>query len=505
MNANHKRLDQEFELFILDIINDVDTSEFTPEKREERKKRAKNDFEFCKIYYPKTFTLPFNNVHKHISALKQGNYTISGFPTSGKTAFTFVTKVIKPILEDLDGIINISLRTQEIAKERTAHIFRLITLNRLLMYDYAPKIHQEKKGYYRINKATLIATSVEIGLRNFVDDNFKRFKISILDDLFNRKTVTSEKDNASVKDFITGEAYRQMEPKKGLSILLFNWISDDCPGAQVAEEFPANHFSFPVKDAKTGKSNWEAKYPTAELPQLEADTAVDVWNGEYIESPLLIGDIFDPVWLKFVNINFLNIVAAISVADPAFGKSPQSCAKGLATLGITDKKETVMIDIYIRHEPYGLFFDYLYNISQDVEHWKSIYFEDDFAQWTIAKKFYETWLESNEGKRIPIIPFKSKELKTWRGSDKQSRILNLVEPHQSGKFYYNLLIKNSRDYKTYQSQYLSFGSSNKKLDGIDATASAYLKIFNYLKIGGDKFDPAPGKPRLFNNFINMFR
>ena len=131
---------------------------------------------------------------------------------SGKTAFALVAKVVKPIAQGRAGLVNITLRTQDIAKERTYHLYRLLKYNRLLCYDYDVEFQQEQKGYYIINHTSLVGTSVETGLRNFVDDDFKRFKISIADDTYNRISAASENDNKKTTDFITGELYRQMEP-----------------------------------------------------------------------------------------------------------------------------------------------------------------------------------------------------------------------------------------------------------------------------------------------------
>jgi hypothetical protein len=79
------------------------------------------------------------------------------------------------------------------------------------MYDYDVKVQQDKKGYYIVNNTILIASSVETGLRSIVDDDMKRIKISVNDDLYNKNSVASEYDNQKVFDFITSEIYGQME------------------------------------------------------------------------------------------------------------------------------------------------------------------------------------------------------------------------------------------------------------------------------------------------------
>ena len=71
--------------------------------------------------------------------------------------------------------------------------------------------------------------------------------------------------------------------------------------------------------------------------------------------------------------------------------------------------------------------------------------------------------------------------------------MNLVFPHQIGMFLYDEKIMRGADWDEYRRQYLGFGKANQKLDGLDATASAYILIFRYMESG--KFKPL--KERLF--------
>jgi hypothetical protein len=485
-NQAFNKLNDDFERFLSSLLEQTSESELTPEKRRDRRRQADaSAFDFCRIYYSRIFDIPFNAVHLHIDALESGKYSVSGFPMSGKTAFTFVAKVIKPILDNIPGIINVTLRTQEAARQRTYQLYRLIVYNRLVMYDYEIDVLQEMKGYYIINKSTLLATSVETGLRNYVDDDFKRFRISVADDTYNRISAASENDNQKTTDFITGELYRQMEPD-GLSIVLGNRINEDCPIVRLQEMYPQHHFSFPVRD-QNGISNWPEKLSAADIAEIEAATPLDVWLGEWMDTPQEVGDIFDPGWIHPVNINLLEIVATISAIDPSSGQSPAACYKGIATISITSKLEVILEDIYLRKEGYFQIFDYIDSLRSRLPRWKVLIFENDFNQWFLAEPYYRQWQEKRS-KSIPLYLQVAKDLKTtFRASDKESRILNLVHPHQTGMFLYNELIMNTGDFKLYRSQYLSFGKhGQKKLDGLDACASAYINIFRYIETGGFK-------------------
>lgn len=477
-----EKLDREFEQLLLDVLHDVDKKEFTPSRRAERRKLADaSEMEFARIYFPHIFNLPFNDVHRYLANLQSGFKTISGFPKSGKTAFTFIGKIVKSLVSGTGGIINVTLRTQEIAKERTFHIFRLITNNKLLNYDYEIRIQQEAKGYYIINNTILVATSVETGLRNFVDDNFKRFKISVADDTYNRISASSDNDNEKTTNFLVGELYRQMEDD-GLSIVLGNRINESCPIVRLEKKFPDNHFSFPIVNDE-GKSNWPERYNDEEISELENRTDWDVWQGEYLDQPAERGDVFQPEWIRSIRVNPETIVASISVIDPAFGKSPSSCDKGIATVGITAKHEVIVQDLYLRQESYEECFSYIDALRVKIPNWKVLLFEDDFAQWTIAEPYYKSWVAEHK-KVLPVVKFNSKENKTeLRGADKESRIMNLVHPHQTGMMLYNQDINGSLDFIKFLSQYKAFPKAKKKLDGMDALATAYIMIFRYMNTG----------------------
>lgn len=501
MNLSKKeieQLDTQFEKFIEQLITQDSESEFTPEKRRERRKQAdENIFAFCRIYFPRIFDSPSNAVHRHIAQLEKGNYTVSGFRKSGKTAFTFISKIVYPIVSGQQGIYNVCLRTLDIAKERTFHIFRLITFNKLLMYDYDVKVYQELKGYYIINKAILVASSVETGLRNFIDDEFKRFRVSVNDDLYNRNTVDSERDNEKVTNFIKSEIYGQMEDD-GLSITLGNSISADCPIMRLKKEFPENHFSLPALD-ENGHSTWPERFSDEYWRKKQKTIPLDVWMGEYMDKPVQIGNTFQKDWLRFIYVNTAQVLATITAIDPAYGESPTSCFKSAATLSAISTHEVVLEDIYIRREDYFLFFDYIDTLREKFPRWKVALFENDFNQWTFAQPYYRDWMTKRK-KTIPIVLHHAKELATeFRGADKESRIMNLVHPHQTGMFLYSEVLRGSKDFDRYQMQYLSFGKAKEKLDGLDATATAYIQIFRYIETGTFK----PLKQRIMDK-INFF-
>jgi len=162
-------------------------------------------------------------------------------------------------------------------------------------------------------------------------------------------------------------------------------------------------------------------------------------------------------------------------------------------MGITKKNEAVMIDIFVRKDEYPSVFDYVLHQKSMINTWKVLLFENDFNQWLFAKPYYENW-QKETGMRLPIIQYSAKDLKTDHyGSDKESRIMNLVYPHQSGSFIYSDKLfavggpKNvtalTGDAKLYLSQYISFGKNKKKLDGLDAAATAFIMLPRYIQTG----------------------
>jgi len=487
-NATTKKfdlLDDQFESFLDTVLVDVVSNDLTPEKKADRRDRAdKSDLEFCKIYFPSIFNLPWNPFHYWMAKLKSGMYTASGFRKCGKSAFAYIAKAVKPICLDVGGIININARTLEISNENTSKLKRLMFRNKLLCFDYDLTLEQDLKGYYIIGQTYLIAGSVKTGLRNLVDDNFKRIRVAINDDLYNKETVNSEYDNAKVSDFIESEVSGQLE-EYGLSITLGNSISETCPIVQLKNLHPDKHFSLPALD-DAGASTWP-EYKTAEQwDEFKKDIPWDIWLGEYMDKPSIKGEVFEPEMIHAININTIQILASISACDPSHGTSPAACDKAIATVGITSQREVIVQDMYIRKDSYPLVFDYVDALRGRVEHWKCLLFENDFNQWAFAAPYYFDWIKERN-RTLPIVTHLSSQSSTaQRGSDKQSRIMNLVHPHQTKMLLYADKILLTKDFEKYRSQFLSFGKAEGKLDGLDALATAYIMIFRYLETGSFK-------------------
>ncbi len=478
-------LDKALEQLLDEVQFQVVETDLTPEKRRERRKEADaDDLAFARIYFPKIFDKPFNDAHEHIASLTSGNYTVSGFRRSGKSAFTYVGKAIKHIALGKGGIVNITLRTQDRAGERTSSLSRLILRNRMLCYDYGIEPIQDTKGYHIFKSeggtTHLVATSVNQGLRAYMDDDFKRFVLSIGDDLYDKESVRSATDNKRVTDFVTSELWGQMEAG-GLSIVLGNSINDDCPMVHLKKLSPDHHFSFPIED-KEGNPAWPAGgFDRDRIREMKLSIPFDVWEGEYMDRPAEKGDVFDPDWLRTVNVLGRQILASITAIDPSYGESPHACYKSAVTLGILPTHEVVMLDVYVRRENYILFFDYLDALRSRIPSHKAFLFENDFSQWAFAQPYYMEWMEKRKSV-LPITMHSAKELSTkFRAADKESRIMNLVHPHQMGLFHYSDQVTGSADWELYRRQYLAFGAAKEKLDGLDAAATAYIMIRRYVE------------------------
>lgn len=481
-----KEQDAAFEKLLYDIQFSARETELTPEKRRARRAEAdKSALAFARIYYPQVFEHPWNDLHRRLTNLGPGKYSVSGFPMAGKSAFCYLGLMARHIALGLGGIAAICSRDLDTAAGHTKALSRVIQRNRLLVYDYELELLQDRAGYHifkaQNGQTHLVAGSVNTGLRGIVDDEFNRIMIAVGDDLYNKETARSPTDNQRVFEWITGELHRQMEPD-GICIVLGNAINDDCPVLKLREERPGHHFSFPIMD-EAGESAWPEAYPKERIREMQKDIPFDVWEGEYMDTPAEKGDIFDPAWLREVHVNTTKIIASITAIDPSHGESPHACFKSAFTLGATSRQEVICLDVYLRRENYQRFFDYLDAVRERTAAHKVFLFENDFAQWGFAQPYYMQWMERRK-KTLPIVMHKAKDLKTkYRAADKESRILNLVHPHQTGMFKYHREIAGSEDYQRYRKQFLAFGKSRQKLDGLDAAATAYIKIFSYIQTG----------------------
>jgi len=494
--AKIKRLDEEFENFLDKAVVDDSSTGLTPSETKQRRELADNDdLQFARIYFPGIFNEPDNEIVKWLATLESGRYTASGHRRCGKSAFCYIGKTIKSLALGVGGILNTSLRVEDDAKERNASLVRLMKRNKKLMYDYNIQIQQDNKNHYIINNTHLVPSSYQQGLRSILDDDFNRIRLSINDDLYNKNSVTSTRDNDKVTDFITSEVYGQMD-KGALSITLGNSINSDCPIVRLKTISPENHFSFPALN-EAGLTNWagHSEFTTEYWNEYKTSIPFDTWMGEYMDDPLVKGEMFDLAWLQSVNLNLIKIIASLTAIDPAKGQSPSACYKGVATMGITNSNETIMLDMYLRKEGWYYVFDHVHHMRTKFPNWKTVLFEDDFDQWAIAKPYYDQWCLERK-MNLPIWRYSAKGLKTeFYSSDKESRILNLVFPHQTGKFKYNSEIFEgagetgicrTEDMKLYRNQYLSFGKSKEKLDGLDAAATGFIMLPRWVERGNFK-------------------
>jgi hypothetical protein len=493
-SAQIARMDRDFDKFLDGVRFNISDAELTPEKRHLRKTACANDpLLFAKTYYPDIFSREWSPLHFHIVGLKQGKYTIEAYPESGKSALTFVVHVIRNIALQIGGVINVSLRTLDMAERRTKSLMRLLENNRLLMYDYDLRILESSGGWHVIGNTTLLATSYMVGLRGNTDERFQRFKISIQDDLYNRQSVRSETDNKAVVDFVTGEAYRQLQTE-GLAITLGNAITKDCPILRLAEMAPDNHFAYPAMK-KDSEGLWVSSDPdyrsTDEwLAARDGGTIPwHIWNGEYMGTPAEEGNVFSKDDFSFIHVPNLKILAAVTAIDPAHGENPNSCKKGIVTMGYAEPKSGrplyPVLDIFYDQAGYFDIFNYLDALIKSTPAHKAIYFENDFAQWDLAKPYYEAWRLTSQ-KSLAIIRFSSKTVKTEQfASDKYSRIMRLVYPHQMAEVRYSDTLQGSAHYERHYYDALAFGPQLKaKVDSLDAMASAFYFVQRYRGNGG---------------------
>lgn len=477
---------------LIDRLRFTDSDPVLNEKsRNERRARCDdNEFAFCLEYFPRVFHDTFNDAHRFMESHNIGFYGISGSRKFGKSAYGIVAKIIKRICKGGPGLIGHALRDEKAAKQRTSMIYKIIRRNKKLCYDYNINFQQKLKGHYIINNKEYVALGMREGLRDWMDEEFKRFELIIADDLFNKQSVKSDVDNQKVLDFIQSECMGQLN-EDGVLYWFYNMISENSPGMIFSEEHPECCFNLPALNA-AGETNWPgSQWTTQALLAKKAKMNLDVWQGDYMNEPITVGDVFKIEWQKFVDVSHHNIIATICVLDPSHGSSPAACLKGGVLLGMTDKRVPILLDVYGRTDGYEEFFNWVDSKRSSLTAFRALLFENDFAQWDYAKPYYEKW-HKETGKSLPIIMFNSSQLASEDyGADKVGRIMNLVYPFQFGEILINQDIKQSGDFKTFNTQYITFGSTKKKLDILDALASAFLQIHGY--ISGENLFSSSGK------------
>jgi len=496
---------QKFESRLQDYYRRISDSELTPKKREIRRSKCDGDIlAFAKTYYPNIYALPWNDLHRWLASLRSGAYFMEAFPESGKSALGYLKMVVHPLVINIGGLLNINTQTLTISKAKIDGITRLIKNNRMLCYDYDIKFERESMDRVIFKDTHLVPGSVETGLRNLTDDDFSRIVRQFNDDLYDIHTVASAIKADRTIDFVEGEALRQMDSHKStLSLTVGNAISENSPILYFIGKYPESSIRFPALD-KEGNSNWpEFKKSEKEWRAYWLDKKIPFHRiqSEWLGKPLIKGDVLDPAWIQHVYINTVQILASLTAHDPAHGQSPAACYKAGITVSVTSSNEVVVTDCYLRKESYTKFFDYIDKLRDRIQKWKVLCWENDFAQWDFAEKYYTDWRIKNK-KIIPIHFFQASQLYTKNtAADKDSRLLSLVHPHQTGWVKYAMNLKGIPDFEDiFKAHYCALGKSKDSLDGLDALASAIILVFRWIEKGSFK----PTRKRAFQGVKRLF-
>lgn len=485
-----KRRIDDFDAFLDSVIVSCRETELTPEKKAERVARTKNNpAEFCRTYFADIFDLPDNRLVKEIDSLQVGEFYVSGHRKAGKTARVICGKIIYRIAVKKSGMIGYNCRIPKLSQNRIGAIIRILRRHKLLQYDYGIKFERESIEYAIINSVHIIASGCKTGLRAMLADNFKRFDLIVSDDLTDKQSGKADKDAAI--DFLEHEVGGQLNDD-GLAIALFNDTEPDSPGVIMRERYPDRAIVFPALD-ENGQSNWPEYKTTEEWDEFRRGTAYTVWMGDYMCNPVQDGGNFEITWFHYRRVPKNDIIASITAVDPARGQSPSACFKAAVTAGITRDMQMWIIDLWIRHERWENFFSWVDKNRRYWPNWKTILFENDFQQWDLAEPYYQIWKQRNDTS-LPIYRHLTKELGTkYFSTDKDSRILNLVKPHQDGEIIYNEALRNDKEMEILKHQLLGYGADKEKKDGPDAMATAYILLPRYVKRGN--FQPL--KERVF--------
>lgn len=481
-------LSANFEHWLLEAFAPVSKTELTPEKREKRRAGAENNpLGFAKIYFPQIFSLPWNALHRWMASLGPGCWTCSGHPESGKSALAHILFAVRPLVYGLGGIVNLNTQKEPVSQDRVLGILELLRKNERLKYDFKISIERDSMTHAIVNGTHLIPGSVNTGLRNITTAEFGRVDWQVNDDLYNRITLAEIKTSDHVTDFVTGEAWRQLSSfRPSFSITLGNVITEDAPIDRLRKMNPANHFSFPALNEK-GESNWPEFRTKEAWEKFAATKPPHVWFGEYLEKPLVKGDVFELGWLRtFIKKAEDSPLVRIACHDAARGESPAACRKALVTGSFMPDGSLVIEDIYARRESYPEFFNYSFALRTRLPY-LVLMFENDFAQFDFAQPYYLQWT-AHSGFVIPLDVFLAKDLITeFSSAKKEDRIMYLVNPIQTGIIRFAPGVIETPDGQVFKNQYSGWPKW-KENDVLDAMATLYILGKRYIETGS--FKPA---------------
>jgi hypothetical protein len=473
----------------------------TPEKQQARRAEVTGEgwkafSAFCIYYFPFIFKLAFCADHteafNYIEANRNGITGLTGFRGMGKTMLFAIAYVCWKIVKGEHYVIH-NAANERLVRKRTELLYNQLTKNIRLLHDFPQLEVQEgdKLSFYLQNDTLIEGVGVDQDLRGSIHPRTgERPGLIVNDDIDRKKNIGNWEIGHRKLEAITQEQKGALDAGKLCRILwlgnlthpnyaicqfeklLSDRIKADDEHARPEDRKHLQHHKllllrFPLED-KQGNSRWEARYPTASLPEVRRDFGYTGYLREMMGKAVIEGYQFKFEWFHRWKTLPKRVKRVWLYADPARGN--KGCYKAIVAIG-WDGYHFYLLKVWVRQTKQSSYFRFYYDAYSELYRKYGAKLkagmEANFKQDDIIEAF-DRWCD-DEG----LVRIGHRIKRIYNYDDKDFAIEQTETVIENGK----LLFPEGQDMETLVAQYLVFKAGQKTdKDGPDAVARC-LKQF----------------------------
>lgn len=288
--------------------------------------------------------------------------------------------------------------------------------------------------------------------------NSRRPDYILIDDIDDDEMVLNPKRVNKITDWVLSALFGSMEIGRGRFIMVGNRIAKDSVLTNMVERPGMHHTKVNILNNK-GKPSWKENYTMQEIQDLRVMMGERRFQKEYMNNPMIEGDIFKSKFIKYTKtLPLKKYKQLICYTDPSFKNSSNADYKATVLVGKTPDGVFHVLKAFAEQTSVTNMIAWHYDIMDYVDGRVPVmyYMEANFIQDLMLDEFAN--VGKSVGYHIPITGDKRKK------PDKFARIEALQPLFERGLVMFNESEKDTPGMITLKEQLLMFERGNKGHD-----------------------------------------
>lgn len=483
-NENEKKKLLESWTAFIKSTQEVKTNKQTPLQIQKRIAKAKKDYGFfCSYYFPHYCTnldgeiienaYFQNELAEKVLADRQGKFIVEWGRGLAKSTHTSLFLPLWLMAQNDKQIGFMVLVGQNLTAATTLlqGLQSELQYNKRFVQDYGEQKltgSWESGDFTTKDNISFVARGLGQSPRG-LRKGAKRPDFIVADDLDTEEMCNNPYRVEKAKQWILKALIPTMDTGNHRFILVNNRISENGILAKMHEDKQGTwHHSHVNALDKKGNPTWASKYTSSYYKMVRSDIGTNAFLGEYQNTPIEEGLIYQKEWFLERNALALNdYVAIVSYCDPSFASTAKADYKAIITLGLRKDGSVDLLDMWAKQKKtINQMVAYHYDLDDrfrkegaSISH----YMEANFIQYMHIDNYKKEG--AKRGWQLAIKADKNKK------SSKQARVEAMSPRFENGHFFITERIK-TNDKKLFIEQFLAFGNKNAYDDIPDACEGA---------------------------------